>query len=78
MRLHKLITGIGAVLGIMAVSLLRRKAAYIFRGKTVLVTGGSRGFGLLLARAFASRGARVVYWPVTQMSLRVPFSNSKQ
>jgi NAD(P)-dependent dehydrogenase (short-subunit alcohol dehydrogenase family) len=59
MRLHKLITGTGAVLGMMAVSLLRRKAAYSLRGKTVLVPGGSRGFGLLLARAFASRGARV-------------------
>src|SRR3982751_2855784 len=28
-------------------------------GKNVLVTGGSRGLGLLLARAFARAGARV-------------------
>ncbi|MGH9773042.1 MAG: SDR family NAD(P)-dependent oxidoreductase, partial [Candidatus Acidiferrales bacterium] len=29
------------------------------RGKVVLITGGSRGLGLLLAREFASRGCRV-------------------
>ena len=59
MRLHKIVTGTGILLGIMAVSLLRQKAAYILRGKTVLVTGGSRGLGLLLAQTFASREARV-------------------
>jgi len=31
-----------------------------FDGQTVLITGGSRGLGLLLAREFASRGARLV------------------
>lgn len=31
-----------------------------FRGKTCLVTGGSRGLGLAAARAFAREGARVV------------------
>jgi NAD(P)-dependent dehydrogenase (short-subunit alcohol dehydrogenase family) len=32
---------------------------YDFAGRTVLVTGGSRGLGLVLARAFVSRGANV-------------------
>ncbi len=31
-----------------------------FRGKSVLITGGSRGLGLVLAREFADAGARVV------------------
>lgn len=32
---------------------------YDFRDKTVLITGGSRGLGLVLARQLADRGARV-------------------
>jgi short-subunit dehydrogenase len=35
------------------------RPTYDFRGKTVLITGGSRGLGLLLAREFAARGARL-------------------
>ena len=37
----------------------RRRPAYDLRGKTVLITGGSRGLGFLLAREFAREGARV-------------------
>jgi len=32
---------------------------YDFRGKNVLITGGSRGLGLLMARELAARGARL-------------------
>src|ERR1700730_15028655 len=32
---------------------------YAFRAKTVLITGGSRGLGLVLARQAAHEGARV-------------------
>lgn len=32
-----------------------------FRGRAVLITGGSRGLGLLLACAFAAEGARL-FW----------------
>jgi NAD(P)-dependent dehydrogenase (short-subunit alcohol dehydrogenase family) len=40
-------------------ALLRRRPSYDFVGRTVLVTGGSRGLGLVLARAFVARGASV-------------------
>lgn len=39
--------------------LWRKMNEYDLRGKTVLVTGGSRGLGLVLAREFARNGARV-------------------
>lgn len=39
--------------------LWRKMKEYELRGKTVLVTGGSRGLGLVLAREFAANGARV-------------------
>jgi NAD(P)-dependent dehydrogenase (short-subunit alcohol dehydrogenase family) len=38
---------------------LRSGGDYTFRGKTVLITGGSRGLGLALGRELASRGARL-------------------
>jgi short-subunit dehydrogenase len=47
----------GLLLGVSAIT--RKRNAYEFRGKTALVTGGSRGLGLLLARELAREGARV-------------------
>lgn len=41
-------------------SLLRRGRGYDFQNKVVLITGGSRGLGLVLAREFAREGARLV------------------
>jgi NAD(P)-dependent dehydrogenase (short-subunit alcohol dehydrogenase family) len=38
---------------------LRRRPSQDFVGRTVLITGGSRGLGLVLARAFVARGASV-------------------
>jgi NAD(P)-dependent dehydrogenase (short-subunit alcohol dehydrogenase family) len=49
--------GCGGVL--IARSLRRRRNLESLQGKTVLITGGSRGLGLLLAREFARRGSRV-------------------
>src|SRR5205085_666780 len=49
--------GAGALLAARA--LYRRWQEYDLRGKTVLVTGGSRGLGLVLAREFAEEGAQV-------------------
>ncbi|HEX8069735.1 MAG TPA: SDR family NAD(P)-dependent oxidoreductase [Pyrinomonadaceae bacterium] len=40
-------------------ALLRRARAFDFAGKVVLITGGSRGLGLVLARELAARGARL-------------------
>ncbi len=49
--------GVGALLAGRA--LLRRARYLDLRGKTVLVTGGSRGLGLILARQLAAEGAQV-------------------
>ena len=42
------------------VRVFRPRSAYRWVGRVVAVTGGSRGLGLVLARAFSARGARVV------------------
>ncbi|HVF87763.1 MAG TPA: SDR family NAD(P)-dependent oxidoreductase [Pyrinomonadaceae bacterium] len=49
--------GVGALLAARAV--LKRQRGYDFRGKAVLITGGSRGLGLVLARELARGGARL-------------------
>jgi NAD(P)-dependent dehydrogenase (short-subunit alcohol dehydrogenase family) len=49
--------GAGALLAARAV--YGRLSEYDFEGKTVLITGGSRGLGLVLARQFAAEGANV-------------------
>ena len=56
-RNRNLLLGIGIGAGIAAQFL--RRSRYDVCGKTVFITGGSRGLGLLLAREFARRGARV-------------------
>ena len=40
-------------------SLISKRREYDFKGKTVLITGGSRGLGLVMARQFADEGARI-------------------
>ena len=47
------------LIGWAAMRLLSDRERYAFAGKTVLVTGGSRGLGLVLARQLAAEGARV-------------------
>lgn len=52
------LTGLGLALGTRA---LWRSLRYAdLRGKVVLITGGTRGLGLALAREFARQGARLV------------------
>ena len=49
----------GAAATISTMVALQKKRHFDLSNRVVLVTGGSRGFGLLLAQEFASRGARV-------------------
>src|SRR5512146_3164349 len=50
---------IAAGLGLWYAAAAIKRRTYDLRGKTVLITGGSRGLELLLAREFARRGARI-------------------
>jgi NAD(P)-dependent dehydrogenase (short-subunit alcohol dehydrogenase family) len=54
-----LMAAIGAGASILARALVRRLDSFDLEGKTVLITGGSRGLGLVLARKIAAEGARV-------------------
>jgi short-subunit dehydrogenase len=49
-------TGVGVALIAQA---LRRRDHYDFAGKSVVITGGSRGLGLTIARELADEGARL-------------------
>jgi len=52
-----LAAGAAALLGARALS--RRIREFSFRGKVVLITGGSRGLGLVISRELADQGARL-------------------
>ncbi len=45
--------------GFLTARILRRRRRMDFHGTSVLITGGSRGLGLVLARRFAAEGARL-------------------
>ncbi|KOX12551.1 SDR family oxidoreductase [Nocardiopsis sp. NRRL B-16309] len=49
----------GAALGVCASTLTERRRATLLRGRAVLVTGGTRGLGLRIAREFGAYGASV-------------------
>jgi short-subunit dehydrogenase len=55
----QLLLALGISTGIAAAGLLNRRSKLDLSGKVVFITGGSRGLGLLLAKEFAKRGARV-------------------
>jgi NAD(P)-dependent dehydrogenase (short-subunit alcohol dehydrogenase family) len=63
MRPLRLGPGLGTCLAaaalVAAYAATYRGPRYALRGRTVLITGGSRGLGLILARELAGRGARV-------------------
>ena len=59
-RNNGLILGAAAGAGLLALLAARRAGRrYRFRDKVVLITGGSRGLGLVMAREFAKRGALI-------------------
>jgi short-subunit dehydrogenase len=51
--------GLIGVAGAAAAYVARQRRCMDFAGKTVVITGGSRGLGLELARAFANEGANI-------------------
>ncbi|RDV16233.1 SDR family NAD(P)-dependent oxidoreductase [Pontibacter diazotrophicus] len=57
-KLWWLAAGAGALMAARAV--IRKLGAYDFNHKVVLITGGSRGLGLVMARQLAAEGARLV------------------
>ncbi|MDP9035066.1 MAG: SDR family NAD(P)-dependent oxidoreductase [Myxococcota bacterium] len=60
MKMRRLAWGALAIGGVVAASrAVRARHRFDVRGKSVLIAGGSRGLGLVLARQLAERGARV-------------------
>jgi NAD(P)-dependent dehydrogenase (short-subunit alcohol dehydrogenase family) len=56
---RNLILGTAGIGAILAAQAWRRRTNYDFAGKSVVITGGSRGLGLVLARELADLGARL-------------------
>jgi len=56
---------LGAAAG-LAMAVAARRPTYSFRGRTVIITGGSRGLGLVLAREFDDIGTKL------QRAFRLP------
>ena len=56
--------------GAAGVALLTRSLSsrYELQNKTVLITGGSRGLGLVMAREFGRRGALLAFAPAIQQN----------
>jgi NAD(P)-dependent dehydrogenase (short-subunit alcohol dehydrogenase family) len=59
MSKRNFVFGISVAGAVLAATVLRRRAHLNLADKHVLITGGSRGLGLVLAREFLSRGSRV-------------------
>jgi short-subunit dehydrogenase len=56
----RVLLGLGSIAAGLAIARFAfGRSRYSFRGRTVIITGGSRGLGLELARQFAAEGARL-------------------
>ena len=53
--------GAGVVAALAGARIARARHAIDFGGRIVVITGGSRGLGLVMARKLAARGARLVF-----------------
>jgi len=60
----------GVAAAAIATRTMWRRSAYNFNGKSVLITGGSRGLGLVLARQLAAEGARLTLIARDESELR--------
>jgi NAD(P)-dependent dehydrogenase (short-subunit alcohol dehydrogenase family) len=58
-RKSQILLASGAIAAAVAGRRILQHRAFSFRGKSVLITGGSRGLGLVMARIFAEEGARL-------------------
>lgn len=59
MQRYSFMLGAGIAVGALTTLAASRRHRFDLKGKTVAITGGSRGLGFLLAREFGSRGARI-------------------
>ena len=64
-----LLSAAGVALWVCSAAVRRYSRRYDLQGKNVLITGGSRGLGLLLAREFCREGARVAICAGDQQEL---------
>lgn len=70
--------GAGLVAGSLLYILSRKShKKYSFQNRVVLITGGSRGLGLVLARQFASQGARIAICSRNEAELKKAESQIK-
>jgi short-subunit dehydrogenase len=59
MRILTLVAGLSAIAGFGIAYQTHRRNGFSFKGRAVVITGGSRGLGLVMARQLAQKGARL-------------------
>lgn len=70
-RDQKVLSGLaaGVAAALLGSRLTRQRRAIDFAGRIVLITGGSRGLGLVMARKLAAQGARLVLMARDELEL---------